>query len=168
MHKKLSTKFFNLFFGELSATILFALVWVEFIYMVDWAGIYLTSGYTIAAFILLEFILLQGSFYWYVKWKQAKRGEMQPLSEPLRLVFLFCKRINLFLVASGLVLFVYLIFTNSIYLYWYTFLYLFAVAELINYYYVRLSYQTAREWKELLTLLRKGRLKPSKLAKELH
>ena len=168
MQKKLCKKYFQLFFGELIATILFAFIWIEFIYMVDWGVIYLTSPYTISVFLVLEFILLQGTLYWYLKWKQAKRNIFMSLANHNLLIFLVCKRINVFLLAIGFLVLIYLIFSQSDYLYWYTFLYLFAAAEFINYYYYRLSYQTLSELKELFYLIRKRKLKPSKLSNELN
>ncbi|MNN80425.1 hypothetical protein D3C81_1971570 [compost metagenome] len=41
--------------------------------MFDWAAAYLASLSSIYAFVVLEFILLQGSCYWFLKWRQVRR-----------------------------------------------------------------------------------------------
>lgn len=62
MNKKIEKKLFNLFTGEITATILFAIVYVLYIETMEWAPEYLIVNSSIYSFILLEFILLQGVF----------------------------------------------------------------------------------------------------------
>ena len=63
MHQKLTKKLFKLFTGELTATIMFGGVWLLFLHMYEWANPYLTSFPPLYAFLFLEFLLLQGSYY---------------------------------------------------------------------------------------------------------
>lgn len=64
----------------------------------------------------------------------------------------------------GLLVLIYQITSKQIELYWFIFLFLFAVIEHINYYYFRLSYLSLEELKELK---RQKGFRRSKLAKEL-
>jgi hypothetical protein len=80
----------------------------------------------------------------------------------LRLFHVF-KRINLFLIAIGLLFLIYQWKVFSVDFYWFVFLYVFAILEYINYYHVRLSYQTIDEIKDFL---RQRGFRRSKLASE--
>ncbi|WP_242486044.1 hypothetical protein [Peribacillus sp. TH24] len=81
MKKKVEKKLYNLMFGEFSALIMFAFIWVIYLYILDKFDHYLTSMQNIYAFILLEFILLQGSIYWYLKWRKVKDNKSYNLSD---------------------------------------------------------------------------------------
>lgn len=164
MYHKLTKKLFNLFSGELAATIMFATVWLMFLTSHEWTKPYLTSFTPLFAFLLLEFLLLQGSFYWYLKWRQARRRDFSNLPEYQLKLFRGLKRVNLFLLGVGFVLVIYELISYPKEMYWFLFLYLFALAEYINYYHVRLSYQTMGEMKEFK---RHRRFRRSKLAEEL-
>ncbi|WMX53821.1 hypothetical protein [Peribacillus sp. R9-11] len=165
MKKKVEKKLYNLMFGEFSALIMFAFIWVIYIYILDKFDHYLTSMQNIYAFILLEFILLQGSIYWYLKWRKVKDNKSYNLSDSQLYIFLWLRRINVFLLCLGFIIFLKNtnyspINFNGFYL----FLYCFALIEYINYYHLRLSYQTPQEIKEFL---RQKGLRRSILAREL-
>lgn len=68
------------------------------------------------------------------------------------------------MILIGVFVLLYQITPKPIELYWFVFVFLFAVIEHINYYYVRLSYQTIGEIKELK---RQKGIPKSRLAKEL-
>ncbi|MBS4189988.1 hypothetical protein KHA94_07195 [Bacillus sp. FJAT-49705] len=164
MQKKVKKKLLSLFIGELSATVIFALVWIIYLKLFEWAEPYLTSFSSLYAFVLLEFILLQGSYYWFLKWKQAQRKDFSHLPyHPLRIFALF-KRINLSLIVIGIIVIIYQLIVFPLEFYWFVFLYFFAIIEYINYYHIRLSYQNIDEIKNLI---RQKELRSSKLAKEL-
>ena len=164
MHHKITKKLFNLFAGELTALIVFAGVWLMFLSIHEWTKPYLTSFTPLFAFLLLEFLLLQGSYYWYLKWRQVKRRDFSILPDHQLKLFRVLKRVNLFLLGVGFVLVIYELINYPKEFFWFLFLYLFALAEYINYYLVRLSYQTMEEMKEFM---QHRKLRKSKLAEEL-
>ena len=163
MQQKANRKLFNLFTGELTATILFAALWLLFIQQQKWTP-YLTSFPPIYAFVTLEFILLQGSTYWFLKWKQAKQKKYGQLPSSQLRIFMRFKKINYVLIFIGVLVAVYQVILFPGGLYWFAFLYAFAIIEHINYYHIRLSYQTSDEIKEFL---RQKKFRSSILAKEL-
>lgn len=164
MHKKMKKKFFSLWTGELTATIVFALVWIAYVILFDWAESYLTSFSTLYAFALLEFVLLQGSYYWFLKWKQIKGKDYSYLPYGQLRIFSLFKRVNIFLIGIGIIVLIYQIIVFPLELYWFLFLFLFAIIEYINYYHIRLSYLTMDEIKGFI---RQRGFRSSKLAKEL-
>ena len=164
MQKKANRKLFSLWTGELTATVLFAVLWLLFIQQQKWADPYLISFPPIYAFVVLEFILLQGSLYWFLKWKQAKQKKYTGLPTAQLRMFLLFKKINFVLFLIGALVLLYQIITFSVGHYWFTFLYAFAIIEHINYFHIRLSYQTSEELKEFF---HQKKFRPSILAKEL-
>jgi hypothetical protein len=163
MRKKVEKTLFGLWAGELFAVVCFALLWLIYAQQFEWAEPYVTSWPSVYAFALLEFILLQGSYYWFVKWKQVRRGCFSHLPDRHLRLFQVFKRINLFLIAIGLLFLIYQWKVFSVDFYWFVFLYVFAILEYINYYHVRLSYQTIDEIKDFL---RQRGFRRSKLASE--
>ncbi|WP_226671099.1 hypothetical protein [Metabacillus litoralis] len=165
MKKKIEKKLFSLMFGEFFALIMFAILWILYIYIFEQFEQALTSWDNIYAFALLEFILLQGSIYWYLKWKKVKDNKGYNLTLSQIQIFQWLKRFNVILIMIGIII----LFTNNINSPsnlngFYLFLFCFALIEYINYYHIRLSYQTPQEIKEFFK--QKG-LKSSILAKEL-
>ncbi|WNF24676.1 hypothetical protein [Mesobacillus jeotgali] len=164
MQKRVKKKLVSLYTGELFAVFIFALMWVLYILLFEWSVPYLTSYSSLYAFILLEFILLQGSYYWYLKLKQIQNHELVLLPDRQLRTFANLKRVNEGLLLIGVFVSIYQIISKPIEFYWFVFLFLFAVIEHINYYYVRLSYQTVEDIKELK---RQKGFRRSRLAKEL-
>lgn len=164
MSKKVKKKLLSLFTGELTATIVFALVWIMYLINFEWAKPYLSSFSSLYAFVLLEFILLQGSYYWFLKLKQVQRRDYSHLPYRKLRIFAYFKRINLSLIAIGIIIIIYQLIVFPIGFYWCAFLYFFAIIEYVNYYYIRLSYQSIDEIKGLI---RQKKLRRSKLANEL-
>lgn len=164
MQKRVKKKLVSLYTGELFAVFTFALIWILYIQLFEWSVPYLTSYPSVYAFALLEFILLQGSYYWYLKLKQIQQNDFTPLPGRQLKVFANFKRLNTGLIVIGMFVLIYQILSKPIELYWFIFVFLFAVIEHINYYYVRLSYQTIEEIKELK---RQKGFRKSRLAKEL-
>jgi hypothetical protein len=164
MQKRVKKRLVSLYTGELFAVFTFACIWVLYIQLFEWSIPYLTSYSSVYAFVLLELILLQGSYYWYVKLKQIQKNDFKPLSDRKLRIFVYFKRLNSSLILIGVFVLIYQIISKPIELYWFVFVFLFAVVEHINYYYVRLSYQTLEDLKELK---RQKGFRKSKLAKEL-
>lgn len=164
MQKRVTRKLVSLYTGELFAVFTFALMWLLYIQLFEWSVPYLTSFSSLYAFALLEFILLQGSYYWYLKLKQVKQNDFSKLPARRLRTFEFFKRLNSLFIFIGFLVLIYQINSKQIELYWFIFLFLFAVIEHINYYYFRLSYLSLEELKELK---RQKGFRRSKLAKEL-
>jgi hypothetical protein len=164
MEKRVKKKLVSLYTGELFAVFTFALIWLLYIQLFEWSVPYLTSYSSVYAFALLEFILLQGSYYWYLKLRQVQHHNFKPLSDRQLRTFANLKRVNEGMILIGVFVLIYQIINKPIEFYWFVFLFLFAVIEPINYYYVRLSYQTVEDFKELKS--QKG-FRRSRLAKEL-
>jgi|SRR5690606_2321742 len=164
MYKKVKKKLFNLFCGELVATILFAFLWFFYLPQSDWLSQYVSTIPSLFAFILLELILLQGTLYWYLKWKQVKNNNFLNLPDAYLQWFNLFKKLNALFIVIGIIILGYLIINGADEIYWYIFIFGFAVLEHINYYHIRLSYQTSDEIKEFL---QRKKLIRSKLAKEL-
>lgn len=143
-----------LYKGELFAVINF--VPLSFLINTVYPKLHLYSLYSFwISFLLLEFLLLQGTVYWYVKRKRLKREKtsITPVWIIQRLKTI--KKMNIVLIFTGLVPFVIDLF------YWYPslplaglyvsgFIYVFALLEYINYYYVQLSYDCISDIKYLL------------------
>jgi len=164
MQKRLNKKLASLYKGELFAVFTFALMWILYIQLFEWSVPYLTSYSSLYAFLLLEFILIQGSYYWYLKLKQVQQNDYTALPNGQLRTFMNFKRLNSWLILIGLFILIYQFISKPIELYWFVFLFLFAVVEHVNYYYVRLSYQTIDEIKGLI---RQEGFRKSRLAKEL-
>ncbi|MGE7111471.1 general stress protein [Lysinibacillus sp. NPDC047702] len=152
--KKLEKRLSYLYSGELSATILFIFV----SYYVDRAfpNLQLYSLYSFwISFFLLEFLLLQGTIYWYSKLKRLRIENMS--MTPVWIVRLLkrLKLINIILVFVSIVMFVidFVQFYSSLPikgLITTVFIYIFAVLEFINYFYIQLSYDNISDIKYLL------------------
>lgn len=147
MKSKVEKKLFRLFTGEFTALFLFALIWIYSVPGFAGATDYFISN--TAIFILLELILLQGSVYWYLKWRRVrKRLSFNLEKEELR-PFVICKRINTLLFFMIALYFVYnYIQSPGGNVFYFIVLFLFALIEHINYYYVRLSYMHPEEIEE--------------------
>ncbi|HLU22753.1 MAG TPA: hypothetical protein VKZ77_09770 [Bacillaceae bacterium] len=165
MYKKVKKKLISLFCGELAATILFALLWFFYLPQSGWFEHYVKTIPSLFAFILLEFILLQGSFYWYLKWKQVSNKDFSNLPISYLRLFSLFKKLNVLLILIGIIILVNQMVVSAKEVYWYTFVFGFAVLEQVNYYHIRLSYQTSEELKDLM---HRKKLTRSKLAKELY
>ncbi|WP_223837353.1 hypothetical protein [Bacillus swezeyi] len=104
----------------------------------------------------MEFLLLQGSLYWYLKYKRVKQNSCSDLSPQIIRFFLLFKRLNLMLAGAGFLIFIYQIQNKSLDL----MLYIFSMFLL----HIRLSYLSIEEIK---LLMRQRGPRSSLLAKEL-
>ncbi|MDA1567903.1 general stress protein [Bacillus cereus] len=153
MKKKLEKRLLSLYKGEAFAIIIF--IFSSYLFNFIYPQLRLYSLYSFwVSFFLLEFLLLQGTVYWYVKWKRLKKEKTS--STPVQIVQRLqgLKKINIGLIILGPIIFVVDI------LKWYPslplgglslvgFIYVFAVLEYINYYVVQLSYDNISDIKHL-------------------
>ena len=120
------------------------------------------------SFLLLEFLLLQGVIYWYAKSKRLKNENTS--QTPIHIVrkLKSIEKVNIGLIIVSLAMFGIDFFK------WYPslplgglaiagFIYVFAVLEYINYFYVQLSYDNISDIKNLL---KSKRLKQSCIRKD--
>ena len=114
-------------------------------------------SYSLAyALFALNVILLQGSFYWFVKWKRLK--SKQSIFPNLPKVLIFFKTFNLTIISIAPIVFIIemLIDTPVHAPFWIVlFVYMFAIIEYVNYFQIQ------------LTNYKNGRGKKASMAKEM-
>jgi hypothetical protein len=164
--KKLEKRLSYLYSGELLSAIAFFLI--SFLFNKAYPGLKLFSLFSFwISFFLLEFILLQGSLYWYVKLKRLKEEHtsITPTHIILRLKHLKKWNIGLILFSPCLFIVDLLVQAPSIPggLYIAGFIYIFAIIEYINYFHIQLSYDNLSDIK---FLIKTKKLKKATLAKE--
>ncbi|MBP1905866.1 hypothetical protein J2Z32_002514 [Paenibacillus turicensis] len=168
MKIKLEKRLAYLYSGELVSLIMF--IPVSFGLNYGFPNLMLYSLFSFwTSFLLLEFILLQGTIYWREKLKRLRNNDT--LATPLKLIrqLTLCKRINIIIIGAGIFAFV-LDFIR-----WHSALpsgglllaigiYVFALLEFINYYYIQLSYDNRAD---IRNLLKNRRLKRACINKEI-
>jgi len=104
---KVKRKLFGLWTGELTAALLFAALWIGYLNGFSHLTFYLTTFSSVYAFIILEFILLQGSLYWFMKWRRVSQKEDSHLPSSYIQLFLLFKKMNKILLTLGLGVLIY-------------------------------------------------------------
>ncbi len=119
-------------------------------------------------FSVLIFILLQGSYYWFYRFKMITGRRIN--KNRFINIYRALKIIDLILLVLYPAVIIYkfaydnfAFTTGSIFMG--IFIYIFGIAEYINYYYIRLSYGKV---KDIVALIRLKNLKKSSLNKELY
>lgn len=167
MKRRLEKRLAYLYSGELFSIITF--VPVGFIVNHQFPNLHLYELYSFwISFLLLEFLLLQGTVYWYVKLKRLRK-ENNPLAS-LKVIRQLhgLKKVNVIMIFTAMVAFA------IDFIKWYPslplggllltfFIYGFAILEFINYYYIQLSYDNVSDIKKLI---RSRKLKISSMNKE--
>ncbi|MDP1420318.1 general stress protein [Peribacillus simplex] len=169
MKKLLEKRLAYLYKGERNAIIVFIVI--SYFYNFAFPSIQLYSLFSFwTSFLLLEFILLQGTIYWYKKWNRLRKENtsITPIQTVKQLRRL--KKINIILIAISLLAFA-IDFSK-----WYPslpvlglsiagFICIFAVLEYINYFHIQLSYDNISDIKYLL---KTKRLKQACISKDLN
>lgn len=154
MRKKLEKRLTYLFTGESTAIVSFLIV--SFFLNKAYPQLQLYSLVSFwLSFFLLEFLLVQGSVYWYVKWRRLK-SENKSVT-PIRIVKLLknVKKWNI-----GFIIVLPLMFVID-FLKWQPslpigglwisgFIYIFAIIEYVNYFHIQLSHDNLSDIKHLL------------------
>lgn len=151
MKKDLEKRLVYLFTGEFFAIIVF-----NFVYF--YHAINPNNRYSlIYVFFILNFILLQGGFYWFVKWRSLKSKKI--IFPNLHKFLDVLKKINLTLIYIAPIILLIDIFVLERVSFWTVlltvFIYVFAIVEYINYFHIQ------------LTNYKSGRGMRSSIAKEL-
>lgn len=142
-----------LYSGELAAVISFVILSV--LINQNYPDLKLYSLFSFwTAFLLLEFLLLQGTMYWYIKLKRFRNEKTFITSEKVVYKLIKLRKINLLLIAIPLFAFIYdLLHLQSPLpiggLFIALFIYLFAILEYINYFYTQLSYDNISDLRYL-------------------
>ncbi|HDR7718384.1 general stress protein [Bacillus albus] len=167
MKRTLEKRLSYLYTGELFSVITF--IFTSYLLNYAYPTLYLYSLYSFwVSFLLLEFILLQGTLYWYVKWKRLKKEKISVT--PIRMIHYLkvLKKINIAFIIAGFI-------TVTIdFVIWYPdlplgglsftlFIYIFALLEYINYYHTQLSYDNISDIKHLI---KSKKLKQSCISKD--
>ncbi|MBD8005047.1 general stress protein [Bacillus norwichensis] len=150
--KGLEKRLVYLFTGEFFAVVVFTFVYIFY-------SVNPSNSYSLLyVFFILNFILLQGSFYWFIKWKRLKIKEN--ILPNLNKLLSILKKINLTLLYVAPVIFLIDIIQMAqvpfSQFFLTVFIYAFAIIEYINYYHIQ------------LTNFKNGRGKKSSIAKELN
>lgn len=132
--KKLKNRLVYLFTGEFFAVVVFT-----FVYFYKFSS---NHSYSLMyALFVLNFILLQSSIYWFVKWQRLKNKRMT-LSNLYNMLSVL-KQLNLFLLCVAPLVFIMdmvVLERASFSIILLTlFVYIFSVIEYINYFYIQLT-----------------------------
>lgn len=157
-------QFSHLATGELTAVVVFAIV--VYLLMERFPELRLLSHLPFwSAFLTLEFILLQGSLYWFLKFRSHQKNCTSVPFGAIR-AFRILQILDLGLIGLSLILIIVGIIREpgfpAIRLAISIFVLLFAMAEYVNYFHYQLSYKMA-EWP---LVIRSRRLKKSCLSKD--
>lgn len=162
--KSIKRKLISLCTGEIVASFMFILALISF------------NNYTplnideiiLYPFSVLIFILLQGSYYWFYRFKMITGRRIN--KNRFINIYRALKIIDLILLVLYPAVIIYkfaydnfAFTTGSIFMG--IFIYIFGIAEYINYYYIRLSYGKV---KDIVALIKLKNLKKSSLNKELY
>ncbi|RHW34047.1 general stress protein [Lysinibacillus yapensis] len=167
MKSNLEKRFKYLYTGERFAIILFIPLSCLINYTYPNLQLYSLLSFWIS-FCLLLFILIQGTYYWHSKWKRLITEKKS--KTPIKTVRLLkkMKTINIVIIISSIILFIIDILVhypnlpikglliNG-------FIFIFAILEFINYFYIQLSYDNLSDIKYLI---KTKKLKRSCLSKD--
>ncbi|WP_147534270.1 hypothetical protein [Bacillus marasmi] len=131
--KGIENRLVYLFSGEFFAVVAFTLV-----YFYQFSSYHSYSlMYTL---FVLNFILLQGSFFWVIKWRRMR--ERRTILPNLNKFFLALKKINLVLICIGpfIVIIDKIVDHSSFFILWLALIiYVFTIIEYINYFHIQLT-----------------------------
>lgn len=154
MNEKLKNRLEFLYKGERFAIIIFIPLAFLISYTYPNLKLYLLISFWVS-FFFLEFILIQGAYFWYSKWKRLtiEKKSITPLKTVKNLKRL--QSINI-----GIMTFAVILFFIDVYIHYPLlpiegllisgFILIFASLEFINYFYVQLSYDNKSDIKYLL------------------
>ncbi|URM34673.1 general stress protein [Cytobacillus firmus] len=155
-----------LYTGESMSLIMF--VFISYLVNFTYPDLQLYSLFSFwSSFLLLEFILLQGTIYWFVKWKRLKRENtsVAPVTLVQRLWITKKWNVGMITVIPGAFVADYVIWHPAVPPGFAIagFIYVFAVLEYINYFHIQLSYDNRSD---INSLKQTKRFKQACLSKE--
>ena len=151
---KLEKRLAYLYSGELVSLVLFVILSYAANYLYPTLRLYSLYSFWIS-FIFLELLLLQGTFYWYIKLKRLRKENIS--ITPMKIV----RQLHRLKTLNISLIFIFLIAFIVDFIKWYPsfplgglqisfFIYIFAVLEYINYFYIQISYDNISDIKYLL------------------
>lgn len=167
MKKYLEKRFVHLYSGELTSLILF--IFLSFLVNRIYPHLQIYSLYSFwMSFIFLEILLLQGTIYWYAKYKRLKTEKTSVTPISIVKILYHAKKINIIIMLVSLVMFIfdYIKWSDTLPIGGFLialFIYLFAIIEFINYFYIQLSHDNASD---IRSLLKNKKFKKSSLNKD--
>ena len=159
LHKKIKKELISLCTGELAAVISF---WFCFFMFKKWLVDPKMMLQIMYPLMVLSFILIQGSIYWFVLFKRMSNPKF--LSTNVVIIYRIFKIIDVILLCIGILVIV-LNYSNIAVTILSVFILLFSIIEWINYYIVRLSYSYNPN--VLIGHLKNKTLKKSRIAREI-
>ncbi|WP_147803971.1 hypothetical protein [Alkalicoccus halolimnae] len=133
--KELERRLIYLFTGEFSSMGIFIIIYVSYDVNPN------NSLSLIYVFIVLNFILFQAGFYWFIKWRRMKTEKT--IFPKLYKVLNLCKKVNLALIgAAPIFILSEIVFLNRVSYFEFSLMmliYVFTVIEHINYYHIQLT-----------------------------
>ena len=147
MKKDVNDRLVYLFTGEFFAAVVFTFIYFYYFHL-------FFSYSLIYSLFILNFILLQASFYWFIRWKRLK--DKSTTLQNLYKYFIILKKINVALLCiMPLILFIDLFVLERIPVMLTVVVYIFAIIEYVNYFHTQ------------LTNYNNGKGKKSSIAKEI-
>ncbi|RDW16679.1 general stress protein [Oceanobacillus chungangensis] len=154
MKNKIENRFKYLYQGERFSIILF--IPLSFIIHYAFPNLQLYSLLSFwISFFLLELILIQGAYYWYSKWWRLTTENKS--TTPIRTVRLLKKTK---IITIGMIILSIIVFFIDVYIHYpflpiggflvSGFIFIFAILEFINYFYIQLSYDNPSDIRFLL------------------
>lgn len=163
MQNSLIKELKSLYTGEGFSSVMFFLIWMYCCFNHEYQEI-ARSLHIAFPLITLCFILAIGAYFWKLMYDVVKkRGKMHMTIKPH--LFILFKRVSIILIMICSMIFFYGVMTSERYLLLSALLLCFAIVGYINYFHIRLSYLTPREFG---TLLKHKRLRRSHLNRVMH
>ena len=167
MRKELEKRLSYLYTGESIAIVGFIIVSFLLNKANPQLQLYSLTSFWVS-FFLLEFLLVQGSTYWYSKWRRLKseNTSVTPIGMVHRLKKVQKWNIGLMIVPPFMFVFDVVKWYPSLPLgglYLSGFIYIFAILEYINYFHIQLSYDNRSDMKYLF---KSKKLKQASLSKD--
>ncbi|QYA44439.1 hypothetical protein KYI13_10425 [Macrococcoides bohemicum] len=163
MQNSLIKELKSLYTGEGFSSVMFFLIWMYRCFNHEYQEI-ARSLHIAFPLITLCFILAIGAYFWKLMYDVVKkRGKMHMTIKPH--LFILFKRVSIILIMICSMIFFYGVMTSERYLLLSALLLCFAIVGYINYFHIRLSYLTPREFG---TLLKHKRLRRSHLNRVMH
>lgn len=163
MQNSLIKELKSLYTGEGFSSVMFFLIWMYCCFNHEYQEM-ARSLHIAFPLITLCFILAIGAYFWKLMYDVVKKRGKMHMTIKSHLFILF-KRVSIILIMICSMIFFYGVMTSERYLLLSALLLCFAIVGYINYFHIRLSYLTPREFG---TLLKHKRLRRSHLNRVMH
>lgn len=164
MQNSLIKELRSLYTGEGFSGVMFFLIWLYCCFDDAYQKIAL-NWHIALPLVSLCFILIVGAYFWKLMYDVVRSGGKMHLTLSQKRLFIIFKRLSVLLLFICSMLWVGAIITKQTYLGLGLFLLGFAIVEYINYFHIRLSYLSPREFS---ALLKHKRLRKTHLNRVMH